>query len=107
MSSASCVLSNLSNPLLNGLSLGLACSEDGQVRQDLWDRATQPVMGLGDTLGAAIAALLANGQEPPVGSDRPKVRTMGGVSLGMSVAARKSDQARGARCAVRSIMRLY
>jgi hydroxymethylpyrimidine/phosphomethylpyrimidine kinase len=40
-------------------------SEDGQLRQDLWDRATQPVMGLTDTLGAAIAALLANGQEPP------------------------------------------
>ena len=40
-------------------------SEDGQLRQDLWDRAAQPVMGLGDTLGAAIAALLANGQEPP------------------------------------------
>ncbi|HEY1610648.1 MAG TPA: hydroxymethylpyrimidine/phosphomethylpyrimidine kinase [Paraburkholderia sp.] len=39
-------------------------SEDGQLRQDLWDRPTQPVMGLGDTLGAAIAALLANGQEP-------------------------------------------
>jgi hydroxymethylpyrimidine/phosphomethylpyrimidine kinase len=38
--------------------------EDGQVRQDLWDRATQPMMGLTDTLGAAIAALLANGQEP-------------------------------------------
>ncbi|HTH59886.1 MAG TPA: hydroxymethylpyrimidine/phosphomethylpyrimidine kinase [Paraburkholderia sp.] len=39
-------------------------SEDGQLRQDLWDRAAQPVMGLSDTLGAAIAALLANGQEP-------------------------------------------
>lgn len=39
--------------------------EDGQLRQDLWDRATQPMMGLTDTLGAAIAALLANGQEPP------------------------------------------
>jgi hydroxymethylpyrimidine/phosphomethylpyrimidine kinase len=39
--------------------------EDGQLRQDLWDRATQPMLGLTDTLGAAIAALLANGQEPP------------------------------------------
>jgi hydroxymethylpyrimidine/phosphomethylpyrimidine kinase len=39
--------------------------EDGQLRQDLWDRATQPMMGLTDTLGSAIAALLANGQEPP------------------------------------------
>ncbi|WP_090547102.1 bifunctional hydroxymethylpyrimidine kinase/phosphomethylpyrimidine kinase [Paraburkholderia caballeronis] len=39
-------------------------SEDGQLRQDLWDRAMQPMMGLADTLGAAIAALLANGQEP-------------------------------------------
>ncbi|WP_395066862.1 hydroxymethylpyrimidine/phosphomethylpyrimidine kinase [Paraburkholderia silvatlantica] len=39
--------------------------EDGQLRQDLWDRAMQPMMGLTDTLGAAIAALLANGQEPP------------------------------------------
>ncbi|PLZ03222.1 hydroxymethylpyrimidine/phosphomethylpyrimidine kinase [Burkholderia sp. WAC0059] len=40
-------------------------SEDGQLRQDLWDRAGQPMMGLADTLGSAIAALLANGQEPP------------------------------------------
>lgn len=39
--------------------------EDGQLRQDLWDRAAQPMMGVTDTLGAAIAALLANGQEPP------------------------------------------
>ncbi|HTR06886.1 MAG TPA: hydroxymethylpyrimidine/phosphomethylpyrimidine kinase, partial [Paraburkholderia sp.] len=39
--------------------------EDGQLRQDLWDRAPQPMMGLTDTLGTAIAALLANGQEPP------------------------------------------
>ncbi|QGZ60780.1 hydroxymethylpyrimidine/phosphomethylpyrimidine kinase [Paraburkholderia acidisoli] len=40
-------------------------SEDGQVRQDLWDRNPQAMMGVTDTLGAAIAALLANGQEPP------------------------------------------
>ncbi len=39
-------------------------SEDGQLRQDLWDRSPHPLMGLSDTLGAAIAALLANGQEP-------------------------------------------
>jgi hypothetical protein len=29
--SHSCVLSNLDNPLLNGLALGLSCTEDGQV----------------------------------------------------------------------------
>ncbi len=38
--------------------------EDGQLRQDTWDRGAQRVMGLTDTLGAAIAALLANGQDP-------------------------------------------
>ncbi|CAB3759971.1 bifunctional hydroxymethylpyrimidine kinase/phosphomethylpyrimidine kinase [Paraburkholderia solisilvae] len=38
--------------------------EDGQLRQDLWDRGTHRVTGITDTLGAAIAALLANGQEP-------------------------------------------
>jgi hydroxymethylpyrimidine/phosphomethylpyrimidine kinase len=39
-------------------------SEDGQLRQDMWDRGQQRIMGITDTLGAAIAALLANGQEP-------------------------------------------
>ncbi len=39
-------------------------SEEGQVRQDMWDRGMNRVMGLTDTLGAAVAALLANGQEP-------------------------------------------
>ncbi|GAB2921440.1 hydroxymethylpyrimidine/phosphomethylpyrimidine kinase [Paraburkholderia jirisanensis] len=38
--------------------------EEGQLRQDLWDRGPQRVTGMTDTLGAAIAALLANGQEP-------------------------------------------
>jgi hypothetical protein len=32
MSAHSCVLSNLGNPLLNGLGLGLAAAEDGQLR---------------------------------------------------------------------------
>ncbi len=40
-------------------------SEEGQIRQDLWERTSQPMMGVTDTLGSAIAALLANGQEPP------------------------------------------
>ncbi|MCC8391825.1 hydroxymethylpyrimidine/phosphomethylpyrimidine kinase [Paraburkholderia sp. MMS20-SJTR3] len=39
-------------------------SEDGQLRQDTWDRASHRLTGLTDTLGSAIAALLANGQEP-------------------------------------------
>jgi hydroxymethylpyrimidine/phosphomethylpyrimidine kinase len=39
-------------------------SEEGQVRQDLWDWPQHRIMGITDTLGAAIAALLANGQEP-------------------------------------------
>jgi hydroxymethylpyrimidine/phosphomethylpyrimidine kinase len=39
-------------------------SEDGQLRQDMWDRPTHRLMGMTDTLGAAVAALLANGQEP-------------------------------------------
>ncbi|MFL9939517.1 hydroxymethylpyrimidine/phosphomethylpyrimidine kinase [Paraburkholderia graminis] len=39
-------------------------SEDGQLRQDMWDRGSNRIMGITDTLGSAIAALLANGQEP-------------------------------------------
>ncbi|CAG4885476.1 hypothetical protein R69919_03195 [Paraburkholderia gardini] len=39
-------------------------SEDGQLRQDMWDRGPNRIMGMTDTLGAAIAALLANGQDP-------------------------------------------
>ncbi len=39
-------------------------SEEGQVRQDLWDWPQHRIMGITDTLGAAVAALLANGQEP-------------------------------------------
>lgn len=39
--------------------------EEGQLREDMWDRSPHRLMGLTDTLGAAIAALLANGQEPP------------------------------------------
>lgn len=39
--------------------------EEGQIREDMWDRPPHRLMGLTDTLGAAIAALLANGQEPP------------------------------------------
>jgi hydroxymethylpyrimidine/phosphomethylpyrimidine kinase len=39
-------------------------SDDGQLRQDMWDRGPHRIMGLTDTLGAAIAALLANGQDP-------------------------------------------
>jgi hydroxymethylpyrimidine/phosphomethylpyrimidine kinase len=39
-------------------------SEEGLVRQDTWERSVQRIMGLTDTLGSAVAALLANGQEP-------------------------------------------
>jgi hydroxymethylpyrimidine/phosphomethylpyrimidine kinase len=39
--------------------------EEGQIRQDLWERTPHRLMGVTDTLGTAIAALLANGQEPP------------------------------------------
>jgi hydroxymethylpyrimidine/phosphomethylpyrimidine kinase len=39
-------------------------SEEGQLRQDAWDRGSERLIGLADTLGAAIAALLANGQDP-------------------------------------------
>jgi hydroxymethylpyrimidine/phosphomethylpyrimidine kinase len=38
--------------------------EEGRIRQDLWDRGPHRILGLGDTLAAAIAALLANGLEP-------------------------------------------
>lgn len=31
----------------------------------MWERTPHRLMGITDTLGAAIAALLANGQEPP------------------------------------------
>lgn len=39
--------------------------EEGQVRQDSWDRESHRILGNNDTLAAAIAALLANGLEPP------------------------------------------
>lgn len=39
-------------------------SEEGQVRQDAWERGGERLIGLADTLGAAITALLANGQDP-------------------------------------------
>jgi hydroxymethylpyrimidine/phosphomethylpyrimidine kinase len=39
-------------------------SEEGRVREDAWDRGPERLLGLTDTLGAAIAALLANGQDP-------------------------------------------
>jgi hydroxymethylpyrimidine/phosphomethylpyrimidine kinase len=38
--------------------------EEGQIRQDTWERTEHRMMGITDTLGTAIAALLANGQEP-------------------------------------------
>ncbi len=38
--------------------------EEGQIRQDLWERGPHRLLGMPDTLGAAVAALLANGQEP-------------------------------------------
>lgn len=40
-------------------------NEEGQVRQDSWDRPPYQVLGVNDTLASAIAALLANGLEPP------------------------------------------
>ncbi|KDB09060.1 Phosphomethylpyrimidine kinase type-1 [Burkholderia sp. lig30] len=40
-------------------------SDEGQIREDMWDRTPHRLTGITDTLGAAIAALLANGQEPP------------------------------------------
>ncbi|MCG1043173.1 hydroxymethylpyrimidine/phosphomethylpyrimidine kinase [Mycetohabitans sp. B8] len=39
-------------------------SEEGQVRQDAWERGGERLIGLADTLGAALTALLANGQDP-------------------------------------------
>lgn len=39
--------------------------EEGLLREDMWDRTPHRLTGITDTLGAAIAALLANGQEPP------------------------------------------
>ncbi len=38
--------------------------EEGQIRQDTWDRTEHRMWALSDTLGSTIAALLANGQEP-------------------------------------------
>ncbi|HTJ94009.1 MAG TPA: hydroxymethylpyrimidine/phosphomethylpyrimidine kinase [Pararobbsia sp.] len=40
-------------------------SEDGQVRQDAWERSPNRVLGVNDTLAAAICALLANGIDAP------------------------------------------
>jgi hydroxymethylpyrimidine/phosphomethylpyrimidine kinase len=53
--------SGTTNQLVNTLF-----GEEGQLRQDMWDRPANRLMGMTDTLGAAIAALLANGQEPAV-----------------------------------------
>lgn len=39
--------------------------EEGQIRQDSWERDPRRILGIHDTLSAAIAALLANGLEPP------------------------------------------
>ncbi|MGI4815318.1 MAG: bifunctional hydroxymethylpyrimidine kinase/phosphomethylpyrimidine kinase [Janthinobacterium lividum] len=39
--------------------------ESGQIRQDSWQRGPHRLLGTGDTLAAAIAALLANGLEVP------------------------------------------
>jgi len=39
-------------------------SEEGRIRQDAWSRGPNRLLGMTDTLGAAIAALLANGQDP-------------------------------------------
>jgi hydroxymethylpyrimidine/phosphomethylpyrimidine kinase len=39
--------------------------EQGQIRQDSWEREPLRILGGTDTLAAAIAALLANGLEPP------------------------------------------
>jgi hydroxymethylpyrimidine/phosphomethylpyrimidine kinase len=39
-------------------------SEEGRIRQDAWERGPERLLGTTDTLGAAIAALLANGQDP-------------------------------------------
>jgi hydroxymethylpyrimidine/phosphomethylpyrimidine kinase len=40
-------------------------SEEGQIRQDQWERSPHRILGVSDTLASAIAALLANGLEPP------------------------------------------
>jgi hydroxymethylpyrimidine/phosphomethylpyrimidine kinase len=39
--------------------------EDGQIRQDAWERSPHRVLGVNDTLSAAVCALLANGIEAP------------------------------------------
>ncbi|RKP59049.1 bifunctional hydroxymethylpyrimidine kinase/phosphomethylpyrimidine kinase [Pararobbsia silviterrae] len=39
--------------------------EDGQIRQDAWERSPNRMLGVNDTLAAAITALLANGIEAP------------------------------------------
>jgi hydroxymethylpyrimidine/phosphomethylpyrimidine kinase len=39
--------------------------EDGQIRQDAWERSPHRVLGVNDTLSSAICALLANGVEAP------------------------------------------
>lgn len=39
--------------------------EDGQIRQDAWERSPHRILGVNDTLSSAICALLANGVEAP------------------------------------------
>ena len=39
--------------------------EDGQIRQDAWERLPHRLLGVHDTLAAAVCALLANGLDAP------------------------------------------
>jgi len=40
-------------------------NEEGEIRQDVFAREAHSILGIGDTLASAIAALLASGYEPP------------------------------------------
>ncbi|MGI4860793.1 MAG: bifunctional hydroxymethylpyrimidine kinase/phosphomethylpyrimidine kinase [Janthinobacterium lividum] len=48
-----------------GRHINTLFGEEGEIRQDVFVRDPQPMLGIGDTLASAIAALLATGMAPP------------------------------------------
>lgn len=49
----------------SGRHINTLFGEEGEIRQDVFAREPNPMLGIGDTLASAIAALLAAGLEPP------------------------------------------
>jgi hydroxymethylpyrimidine/phosphomethylpyrimidine kinase len=50
---------------VSGRHINTLFGEEGEIRQDVFVREAHSILGIGDTLASAIAALLAAGMEPP------------------------------------------